>query len=601
MPLPLSPFLLAKQIRSAGQQHAGREAVRFQQDGQWRSLTWKQLLAKVEALAAALLGQGCAPQDKIAILSHNSIEWLIADLACLAIRAVSVPIYATSSQEQIQYILNDAEVKLLFVGDQQQYNTANSLSNACPHLRGIITMASNITALPGAIAPQALGALLQTDPSPHRRQLVARLNSIALDDLFTLIYTSGTTGEPKGVMLSQGNMAAVVQQHHIAVPVEENTLSLSFLPLSHVYERSWSLYVLCCGGRVAYLSDPTQVQQALTDVQPQVMCAVPRLFEKIHSAITSKVATAPLHKRLLFAWSLHQGRRQFNAEMAGRRRALLPRLLHALADKLILQKLRNVLGGQLQLMSVGGARLDEQVNQFFQYIGIALISGYGATETSATVTCHRSHDRRTSGVGLPLPDLQVRIGANDEILVKGATIMPGYYNRPQDTAAAFENGWLKTGDAGYLDKEGHLHITDRIKELMKTSNGKYIAPQRVEGMVAREPLIEQIAINADGRNFVAALIVPDHRALGAWAKQQGLRFGNNAELIALPQVVQLMAQRIAASQSELARYEKVKQFTLLDRPFSIDRGELTPTLKLRRRVINEVFADDINAMYQRQH
>ncbi|QIZ77784.1 AMP-dependent synthetase/ligase [Ferrimonas lipolytica] len=598
----LSPFLLARKLKSASQRFADREAIQYQQGDQWLSLNWQQVTDKSDSLAAALLQLGIEVQDKVGIFAGNCLEWFLTDMACLKTRAVNVPIYGTSTSEQAQYIINDAQIKVLFVGDQNQYDVAVNIATNCSSLTTLVLMSSAITPHRNVtIRTVTIEQLLETDASTHQNELEQRFQALQLDDLFTLIYTSGTTGEPKGVMLTHKNMASMIEQHSIAVPLEENALSLCFLPLSHVYERGWSNYVLSSGGRVAVLSDPSAVQQALTEVKPEMMCAVPRLFEKIHSAIISKVAKAPLHKRLLFSWCLRQGRRQFNANIKQRRRALISRLLFALADKLVLAKLRAALGGNLKLMSAGGARLDQQVNQFFQYIGIPLLNGYGATETTATATCNQIHDRRTAGVGKPLPKLQIRIGENDEILVKGDTVMAGYYNRPADTAAAFIDGWYKTGDAGYLDKDNHLHITDRIKELMKTSNGKYIAPQRVEGMLTLSPMIEQVAVIADGRNFASALIVPDFVQLQEWAIEQSLRFRDNAELVKLPEVVGHYQLQLSQHQSELARYEQVKQFTLLERPFSMDHGEITPTLKLRRKVINEVFVEEIEAMYQRKH
>ncbi|WP_035387011.1 AMP-dependent synthetase/ligase [Ferrimonas senticii] len=601
MSTDLNTYLVARQLAQVTAQRANQEAIRYQQNANWHSLTWQQLAQQSDAVAAALLALQVQSQDKVGIFAGNSLEWVLTDLACIKTRAVLVPIYATSTSEQAAYIVNDAGVNILFVGEQAQYQAALAMAEQCPSLTTLVLINPELQPQPSRLQIIPFAELLATDAAPFQAELSQRFNSVALTDLFTLIYTSGTTGEPKGVMLSHKNIAAVIQQHALAVPLAANTLSLSFLPLSHVYERGWSLYVLSQGGRVAYLSDPTTVQSALTEVKPEVMCAVPRLFEKIHGTISAKVSAAPLHKRILFTWCLRQGRRHYQAEIDGRKRSGIAVALHQLADKLVLKKLRDALGGNLQMMAAGGARLDDQVNRFFQYIGIPLLNGYGATETSATVTCNRIASRQTRGVGLPLPNLQVRIGADDEILVKGDTVMAGYYNRPAETNQAFEDGWYKTGDAGYIDNHGHLHITDRIKELMKTSNGKYVAPQLVEGQLALETFIEQAAIIADGRNYVSALIVPDMLQLQAWAQQQQIAFETPEQLLSNDRVQQEFQQRIQQNQAVLARHEQVKQFTLLPRPFSIDRGELTPTLKLRRKVITQVFASEIDAMYRRRH
>lgn len=601
MPQDLQTYLVARQLSQAANRYGDREAVKYQTGGKWCSLGWQQLNQQSDALGAALLNLDTAEQDRIGIFAGNSLNWLMTDIACIKTRAVLVPIYGTSTLEQARYIVNDAQVKVLFVGERSQYDIALDLVGECPSLTTVVLMDSGIQKKESTLTQLSIDDLKQTDATPHQAELEKRQQQIQLDDLFTLIYTSGTTGEPKGVMLVHRNIASLIDQHRQAVPIDENILSLSFLPLSHIYERAWSLYVLSQGGRVAYLNDPTLVQKALVELKPEVMCAVPRLFEKIHSTIISKVTKASLTKRTLFAWSLRQGRRQYQADIVGRTRAEISKLMFSVADKLVLSKMRDALGGNLKFVSAGGARLDDQVNGFFQHIGIPLLNGYGATETTATVTCNRVDSRRTSGVGLPLPGIQVRIGADDEILVKGDTVMAGYYNRPADTNQAFEDGWYKTGDAGYIDDDGHLHITDRIKELMKTSNGKYIAPQRVEGQLALDPFIEQAAIIADGRNFVSALVVADFAQLGEWAKEQNLSFNSDAELVALPEVLEMMQTRVKENQAELARFEQVKQITLMPRPFSMDHGELTPTLKLRRKVISEVFKSKIDEMYQRRH
>ncbi|USD39549.1 long-chain fatty acid--CoA ligase [Ferrimonas sp. SCSIO 43195] len=603
MPTSLNPFHLSRLIQKQIAERPNEPVLQYQHQAQWRTLTWSELAKQVNQLACSLLELGVGIQDRIGIFSANSLAWVQTDLALLQLRAVSVPIYSTNTEEQTGYIVNDAGISILFVGDQEQYHKALAVAADCPTLTTVVAMSDAIEVDPAATSLKVLTlSELFTDAHlQHLNTLRTLQQNPELEELFTLIYTSGTTGEPKGVMLNHRNFAALVQQHQLVVPVKPGTLSLSFLPLSHVYERGWSLYILCCGGCNAYLNDPAAVQQALVEVKPEVMCAVPRLFEKVHGAVMGKVQSAPWHKRLIFAWSLRQGRRQFQADQAGRKRASISAWYLRLADKLVLSKLREALGGNLKFMSAGGARLDDKVNAFFQHIGIPVLAGYGATETTATATCNRLDRIATSGVGLPLPDLQLRIGENDEVLVKADTVMAGYYNRPEDTKAAFVDGWYKTGDAGYLDNDGFLHITDRIKELMKTSNGKYIAPQRVEGVVTLEPMVEQVAIIADSRNFVSALIVPNFELLTEWATAQGLSFGSDHELVSLPEAQAEIQQRIDALQTDLARYERVKQICLLPRPFSMDKGELTPTLKLRRKVISEVFAKEIEAMYHRKH
>ncbi|WP_067659899.1 AMP-dependent synthetase/ligase [Ferrimonas marina] len=575
-------------------------ALRHKVGEQWQDISWQRFGEQVDALSRALLSLQLAVQDKVAIFANNSAEWTIADLAIAQIRAISAPIYPTNTAEQSAYIINDAGAKVLFVAGQEQYDKALTLVNQCESLQAIILMEESLRPVDSAVAIYRLKDLLEADHADQQTAMEQRVAEASLNDLLTLIYTSGTTGEPKGVMLDYTNFASTVRQHQEFVPFGEGDVSLAFLPLSHVFERGWTLYVLCMGGTNAYLDDPMKVQDALGEIRPHVMCAVPRLYEKIYSAVMEKLETAPSHKRGLFMWSLKQGLKRFHAQNGGPSMGPISKAQLALADKLVLSKVREKLGGRIRFMPAGGAALDPKVNEFFQSVGLTVLCGFGMTETTATVTANWPGKIGIGTNGNTMSETQVRIGDNDEIQVKGDTVMRGYYNRPEDTQATFtEDGWLKTGDCGCLDAQGRLLITDRIKELMKTSNGKYIAPQRVEGMVARDPLVEQIAIVADARNYVSALIVPAFEALESWAKEKGIQYKDKLDLVENAQVKALFEERLKAVQAELARFEQVKQFTLLNREFCMKLGEITPTMKLRRKVINERFAREIEAMYKK--
>jgi long-chain acyl-CoA synthetase len=398
-------------------------------------------------------------------------------------------------------------------------------------------------------------------------------------------------------MLDQRNFASAMRQHQQKIPFSSDQVSLVFLPLSHVYERGWSFYVLSRGGRNVYLADTQRVKEAIAAVRPHTLCVVPRFLEKVYSAVQDKVARAGNGRRKLFAWALSVGERQFEVMQGRAKPSAWLSLQWRLADKLVYGKLRAALGGRLQLMPCGGAALDAKVSAFFAAINLPVLCGYGMTETTATVTCNTLDNRVTGSNGRCMPEVEVRLGAENEILVRGDTVMRGYFNRPEDTAEAFEDGWLRTGDAGYLDEQGNLFITDRIKELMKTSNGKYIAPQRVEGKVGCCPFIEQVAVVADARNYVTALIVPAFEALEAWAKQKGLSYESPLELIRHSHVVEHFEERLKHLQQELAGFEQIKKFTLLPEAFSMEAGLITPTLKLRRKMIYHKYSREINAMY----
>lgn len=419
-----------------------------------------------------------------------------------------------------------------------------------------------------------------------------------MSDLFTLIYTSGTTGEPKGVMLNYTNMGAQLRLHDERLTVTAEDVSLCFLPLSHVFERAWSFYVMHSGAQNVYLSDTNQVREAMQSVKPTVMCAVPRFYEKIFSAIHEKVAQAKWHKRAMFKCAIWVGEKRFLTERAGCKPNVVLSAMHKLADKLVLSKLRGILGGRVRFLPAAGAKLDDNVILFFQALGANIKYGYGMTETCATVSCWEENDFRFGSIGKPLPDVEVRIGHENEIQVRGPIVMCGYYNKPLETAATFtEDGWLKTGDAGALDENGNLFITERLKDLMKTSNGKYIAPQMVEGTLAQDRFIEQVAVIADARKFVSALIVPCFESLEEYAKSINLKYHDRLDLLRHSHIVEMFDQRLREMQKGLAKFEQVKRFTLLPEAFSMEQGELTPTLKLRRKIINSRYQMEIESMY----
>ncbi|QTE86522.1 AMP-dependent synthetase/ligase [Shewanella algae] len=585
--------LLRQQLKARAE-HIALEG--FEMAAPWDKVSWNEFNRISAAIAGTLIANGFEVQDRAVILSHNCPQWTCVDVGVIRARGVVVPVYPTSTLEQAAYIINDAGAKLLFVDNKAQYELACELESLCPTLNCVVVFDKQVTLKQPH--HQHLDTLLeQTVPEEARTELASREQSATLDDLLTLIYTSGTTGDPKGVMLDQRNFASAMRQHQQKIPFSSDQVSLVFLPLSHVYERGWSFYVLSRGGRNVYLADTQRVKEAIAAVRPHTLCVVPRFLEKVYSAVQDKVARAGNGRRKLFAWALSVGERQFEVMQGRAKPSAWLSLQWRLADKLVYGKLRAALGGRLQLMPCGGAALDAKVSAFFEAINLPVLCGYGMTETTATVTCNTLDNRVTGSNGRCMPEVEVRLGAENEILVRGDTVMRGYFNRPEDTAEAFEDGWLRTGDAGYLDEQGNLFITDRIKELMKTSNGKYIAPQRVEGKVGCCPFIEQVAVVADARNYVTALIVPAFEALEAWAKQKGLSYESPLELIRHSHVVEHFEERLKHLQQELAGFEQIKKFTLLPEAFSMEAGLITPTLKLRRKMIYHKYSREINAMY----
>lgn len=575
------------------QQLAERVALRFKQNGEWQALSWKRFQEKVNQISYALIHQGIDIQEKIGIFAHNMPRWTIADIGAMQVRAVAVPIYATNTAKQVEYIVNDADIKILFVGDQEQFDQVLEIAHNCPQLTKIVAMKSSID-----LAGQPLACYWEdfVQVEPNETALNQRLADKQLSDLFTLIYTSGTTGEPKGVMLDYANLAHQLQAHDLALKVDENDVSLSFLPFSHIFERAWLAYVLHRGATNCYLEDTNLVREALAEVKPTLMCAVPRLYEKIYAAVWDKVQKAPVHRRALFQWAIKVGEKHFQTEKP----SWWLRSQYALADKLVLSKLRALLGGNIRMMPCGGAKLEPSIGLFFHSIGVNVKLGYGMTETTATVSCWSDKGFNPSSIGTLMPNVEVKIGDENEILVKGGMVMRGYYKKPEETAQAFTaDGFLKTGDAGEMDAEGNLYITDRIKELMKTSNGKYIAPQYIEGKIGKDKFIEQIAVIADAKKYVSALVVPCFESLEEYAKQLNIKYHDRLDLIKHSDVVQMFEKRIHELQKELPSFEQVKKFTLLPQAFSTKMEEITPTLKLRRKVILQRYKEQIEAMYSK--
>ena len=597
--MDLTAYHYVSLFRENIQKYPKKEALMRKADASWQPISWEKLGTITTQLSKALLQQGGAPQQTVGILSQNTPQWTLTDLACLQIRAVTVPIYTSNTAEQALYVMNHAEIKFLFVGDEKQYLKALEVADQCPSLQKIILFDDHIPLKEQKYSIHWTDFLAFGNNDALDDVLQQRIDSRDLSDLFTVIYTSGTTGEPKGVMLTYENLAYQMLGHSQRLEVDDTDSSLSFLPLTHVYERAWTSFCLYKAIVVYYLEDTNLVREALAEVRPTLMCAVPRFYEKIFATVHDKADASSFAKRMLFKLAVKTGRRVLTLKEQNRKPSFLLKKAYNFFDKMVYTKLKAVLGGRIKFMPCGGANLEPSIGRFFQSIGINVKLGYGMTETTATVSCWGDNRFNLQSVGTLMPNVQVRIGEDNEILVKGGMVMKGYYKNPEETAKAFTpDGFLRTGDAGRIDGNNNLFITERIKELMKTSNGKYIAPQLIEGKVGKYNLIEQIAVIADGKKFVSALIVPNYEMLTQAFKDLNIKYKNTADLIKHSQVIEYIGKQLQKFQSDLPDYEQIKKFTLLPTAFSIERNEITPTLKLRRKVIYANYSREIEAMYR---
>jgi long-chain acyl-CoA synthetase len=579
-------------------EHYGdRIALRHRVNGEWPSLSWREMGRQVKAAANALVALGVAEQGTAGILSQNRPEWIIADLACMAARITSVPIYPTNTGNYARYLMDDAAMGLIFIEDQTQYDKIASVARPVESLI-LVAFDPTVSFKEGIRSLSFEDFLTLGAASDAGEEVEARLARATREDLATLIYTSGTTGEPKGVMITQGNILSVFKPHDDRlIDPNERDLSLCFLPLSHVFERGWTYYALYKGMTNHTLSDPKLVIEALQEVRPTVMCAVPRFYEKIYAAVYKKLQGASLFRRTLFHWAVKVGGRAGVLKKDGLSVPAALRLQHRLADALVLKKIRALVGGRIKFFPCAGAPLAKNIEEFFHACGIFIAYGYGLTETTATVTVHETSRYTFGTVGKPLQGIQVRIGEEGEIMVKGPTVAKGYYKRPEETARAFRDGWFHTGDAGVLDEKGCLTITDRIKDLIKTSGGKYVAPQQIESAMGSDPYIEQIAVVGDWRPYIAALIVPSFPNLEEYAREHQVSFSNRGELVAHPEVRALYQRHVDRHNERVAPFKQVKRFILLPEEFTLEAGEITPTMKVRRKQILAKYQGSIEALY----
>ena len=592
--------LAQKQAEKYGE----REAFTYKTFGgsAWKTMSYNRFALLVKQASNALLNLGAKPQETIGVFSQNSIEYLVTDFGAYGVRVTSIPFYATSSEQQIQYMINDAQIKFLFVGEQEQYDKAHRVFGMCHSLERIVIFDHSVRISTHDPAALYFDDFLKLGEGLPRQSEVEQLYKEANDDdLCNILYTSGTTGDSKGVMLSYGQYAAALKANDEVVPLKESDRVIQFLPITHIFERGWSYLAFSEGAHIIINTDPHEIQQSMRETHPTCMSSVPRFWEKVYQAVKDKIDRSSSTKQNLFRHALEVGRR-YNIDCKSRckRPSLMLAMEYKLMDKMVLRLVRKQIGLEnSNIFPTAGATVSPEVERFVHSVGINMIVGYGLTESLATVSCDRADMPYTIGsVGRPINGLQVKIGENNEILLKGPTITKGYYRRDAVNKEAFtDDGFFRTGDAGYL-KDGELFLTDRIKDLFKTSNGKYIAPQMVESLLLVDKFIDQVAVIANERKFVSALIVPEFRLVEEWAKDHGIAFESREDLCKNPKVNKMMMERIQTLQQQLAHYEQIKRFTLIAHHFSMESGELTNTLKIRRPVIYKNFKEVIDRMYE---
>lgn len=591
-------------IHEQSKKYGDKPALTFRSFGslKWKTVSWKQFSLRVKQVSNALLNLGLKPQEKIAVFSQNCIHYLYTDFGAYGDRVVSIPIYATSSEQQIQYVVNDAHVRFLFVGEQEQYDKAHRIFALCPSLERIIIFDDSVRISTHDPAALYFEDFIKLGEGLPRQSEVENLWKQACeDDICNILYTSGTTGESKGVILNYRQYHAAMEANDKCVPVGEKDRVINFLPFAHVFERGWAYLALTEGARLIINTYPKEIQDSMRETHPTCMSSVPRFWEKVYVAVKQRMESANAVERALFNHALAVGRKR-NIEYLsrGRRVPLAVELEYKVLNRSILSLVRKQIGlEEPNIFPTAGAYVSPEVEEFVHSVGIDMIVGYGLTESLATVSCdHRGKPFTVGSVGRPIEGIEIKIGENDEVLLKGPTITPGYYMRDAINAEAFDkDGFFHTGDAGYLEN-GELFLKERIKDLFKTSNGKYVAPQQVEALLLVDKYIDQCAVIADQRKFVSALVVPEFRTMEQWAADHGIRFGSREELCADKLVHGMLMERIQTLQQGLAPYEQIKRITVLPHHFSMEKGELTNTLKLKRPVINKIYKSLIDKMYE---
>ena len=591
-------------IHEQAKKYGSKPVLTFRNFGslEWRTISWNQFSMRVKQVSNALLNLGMNPQETIGVFAQNCVQYLYTDFGAYGVRVISIPFYATSSEQQIQYMIQDAAVKYLFVGEQEQYDKAHRIATLCPSLEKIIIFDPSVRISshdPNSIYFEDF--LRLGEGLPRQSEVEDRWKQSNYEDICNILYTSGTTGESKGVLLTYKMYHAALVANNKCVPVTEKDRVITFLPLTHVFERGWAYLCLSEGAQLIVNTYPKEIQDSMRETHPTCMSAVPRFWEKVYVAVKARMESSSAMQRKLFYHALNIGKKRNITYLArGKRVPIALEMEYKVLNRTILSLVRKQLGLENpNIFPTAGAYVSPEVEEFVHSIGIDMIVGYGLTESLATVSCdHKGEPFTVGSVGRPIEGIQIKISDEGEVMLKGDTITPGYFRREALNAEAFDaEGFFHTGDSGYL-KDGELFLKERIKDLFKTSNGKYVAPQMIESMLLVDKFIEQVAVIADQRKFVSALIVPEFTVLEEWAKRQNITFESREELCTNKQVNEMMHERIDTLQQRLASYEQIKHFTLLAHHFSMESGELTNTLKLRRAVVNKNYQAVIDKMYE---
>ena len=584
--------------------YSDRTALEYKDFGgkEWKKVSWNEFAKQTRRASMAMLALGVGIQEKIGIFSQNSLQYVFTDFGAWGIRACSVPFYATTSEETIAFMVNDAHIRFVFCGEQEQYDKALRVQHLSHSLEKIIVYDKRVIISTHDPSSMYFDDFLRMGDSGRYEERMEELKASAtFEDLACILYTSGTTGNPKGVMLSQGQFHAAFIDNHKGLELSEEDRILNFLPFTHIFEKGWSLMALTEGSTLIINTNPHDVQDSMRETHPTCMCAVPRFWEKVYSGVFEKIEKASSMKQKLFIHALEVGKKHNIGYLSkGKKPPLALRLEYSMMDKMVFSLVRKQLGLEnAHFFPTAGSFVSPKVEEFVHSIGIFMMVGYGLTESLATVSNdHLSKPYTIGSIGRPIESIDIKFSEEGEILLKGPTITQGYYNRPDLNETSFtKDGYFKTGDVGYL-KDGELYITERIKDLFKTSNGKYIAPQLVESKILVDKYVDQIAVIADQRKYVSALIVPTYHLLEEYAAENGIKYASREELVANKQVNDMIAERIETLQQSLAGYEQIKRFTLMPQPFSMEKGEITNTLKIKRNVLNTRYADVIEAMYQ---
>ncbi len=591
---------LVKMVDVRADRFGERTVMERKREGVWEALTWQDLSRSFKEVARGLLTLGLTRGDRVAILSENRPEWAFADLGSFAMEGVVVPLYWTLTPAQVEYILRDCSAKAIFVSNAGYLDTILKVKPALPELKYVIHF-DPVPADRLQDGVMSLDDLLQLgkDAPPETWEMMGRcIAETCGDDLATIIYTSGTTGEPKGVMLSHDNFLSNIRSVLSAIEVRETDICLSFLPLSHVFERIAYYLWLYVGGKIVYAESIDTLMDNMAEVRPTILVSVPRVYEKAYGRILDRVREGSLLSRMFFYWSLGVGRKVSRLLQHGQQPQGMLATHHKIADRLVFSKLRQSFGGRMRLMISGGAPLSKMIGEFFHAAGLIILEGYGLTETSPVITANTLEKLRFGTVGPAIPGVEVRIGEDGEILTRGPHVMKGYYNPPRETEEAIDaDGWFHTGDIGFIDEEGLLHITDRKKAIIVTAGGKNVAPAAIENPLSADKFIAQAFAYGDGRRYISALIVPDWERMENYAREHKIEFTTRRELCDNQKIIDLIQKRVDAALEDLSSFEQVKRFKLLDREFSQEAGEVTPTLKLKRKEITQRFWEHLDSLY----